>query len=140
MKKIISMMVAILVTCSALTIHASATWYDYEGESMSKYFLDYWGSYGGVDGDSDYFVSAWTSSVNPDIAEVSVGLSWTTNVTPEFDSETAYDDDTDGEVSVSIDTTHYIESDYTIYAFTSDHTIYDAYGNSLETFYIGTSY
>ena len=135
----VSLMVAILMVCSVLTIHASATWYEYTLGGIWKNFQNYYRCYGEVSDNGDLFVSAWTESSNSEHRAAEVGLSWITNVSPEFDPESDIDYSVDNFAYASIDTNAYIACDYEVISFTSSHTVYDVNGIDSETFFIGTS-
>ena len=141
MKKLISMMVAILVAFSALTMQASATWYEYDAYSSNQHeFSAYTDTaYGELRGDAPYVI-ARTRGGDLEIGYISAKLSWVTNVSPEFTPVTNKIRNTGGTILAEVDTNDYIASDYDIYAFTSTHAIYDSDDNLIDSFQIGTSY
>ena len=148
MKKMISMMVAILVAFSALAVHASAARYEfipgsYNEHNFSGYAMEECNAW--VYGGSDYSVNSYTESWLATVPKVSVSVEWDTNVSPEFESITVYAfvDEYYGEVEEAIArifTEDYIASDYTIFDFLSTHCIYNASGSVIGEIEIRPAY
>lgn len=142
MKKIISMMVAILFAFSALTVHASATWYEYQWGYTEEEFSSFHGA-GSLEADTAYSdIYAGTSLYDPTSYAADVRLGFMVNLDG-YDgrSVVAEDEDPNGYADASVSASEVIETDYIItdWSFESSHTAYGKDGKANENFAIGTS-
>ena len=143
MKKIISMMVAILVVFSALTVHAAAEFYEFDGNNSECFGGNFDGSHAYASGSGTSGISCSTDTYEDDAIYISVDATFVYNVdngTPLYVFKCVGEEELNnfhraGSVPVNSDE---IPTDYTIYSYTSCHYVESETDSA--TIYIGMSY